>query len=235
MASPQRPSVTLHFAQSLDGRIATRSGEARWISGPEATRFSHELRAASDAVIVGSGTALTDDPLLTVRHVRGASPRRIVLDARGRVPATAKVVADASAPTVLVTCPGRAPRARDLPAHVSRVELPAAEGGDGVDLAALLDHLAAAGVARVLVEGGHRVLTSFLRTGLADRLVITLAPMVLGAGIEAVGDLGTERLAQARRFVTRRVWQLGGDVLLELERAHPAGDRVGGTPPGLGV
>ena len=79
------------------------------------------------------------------------------------------------------------------------------------------------------------MLTSFLRTGLADRLVITLAPMVLGAGIEAVGDLGTERLAQARRFVTRRVWQLGGDVLLELERAHPAGDRVGGTPPGLGV
>src|SRR6516162_952569 len=89
LARMQRPRVTLHFAQSLDGRIATRSGAAQWISGPPATCFAHALRAEADAVVVGSGTAIADDPLLTVRHVPGRNPLRVVLDGRGRLPAGA--------------------------------------------------------------------------------------------------------------------------------------------------
>ena len=227
MIEPERPIVTLHFAQSLDGRIAARSGAARWISGPEATRFAHELRAQSDVVIVGSGTALADDPLLTVRHVSGPSPRRVVLDARGRLPPSAKLVSDRAAPTLVVAA-GPAVGS-PLPDHVTRWELPAGEGGLGVDLQPLLARLAQEGVKRVLVEGGRRVITSFLRAGLVDRLIICVAPIVIGGGgIEAVADLGAERLDQAPRFVTRDVWRLGDDVLIEL--GGPP--RVGDSPRG---
>src|SRR5262245_44778438 len=105
-ATVARPSVTLHFAQSLDGRIATRSGAARWISGPAATRFAHELRAEADTVLIGSGTAIADDPLLTVRLVPGRQPLRVVLDGRARVRDGARVLTDTSAPTLLVTAVG---------------------------------------------------------------------------------------------------------------------------------
>src|SRR4051812_27613026 len=99
----KRPPGTPHFAQSLDGRIAPRSGSARWISGPPARRFAHELRAAAGAVVVGSGTALADDPRLTVRHVEGPQPLRVVLDGRARLPPDAKLLADDAAPTLQVT------------------------------------------------------------------------------------------------------------------------------------
>jgi 5-amino-6-(5-phosphoribosylamino)uracil reductase/diaminohydroxyphosphoribosylaminopyrimidine deaminase/5-amino-6-(5-phosphoribosylamino)uracil reductase len=210
----QRPRVTLHFAQSLDGRIATRSGAARWISGPLATRFAHELRAVSGAVIVGSGTALADDPLLTVRHVPGPQPLRVVLDGRARLPASAKLFVDPGAPTLHVTRHGASGGA-DLPRHVERWALPSGPNG-GVDLAALLACLGARGISAVLVEGGSRVLTSFLRAGLCDRLIVTVAPMVIGCGVDAVGDLATDRIDQALRFTIERVLHLGEDRVLEL-------------------
>ena len=209
-----RPEIVLHFAQSLDGRIATRSGAARWISGPEATRFAHELRAAADAVVIGSGTALTDDPLLTVRHVAGRHPMRVVLDGRGRLEPSAKLLSDASAPTIHVTRAG----ASAAPKHVERWDLPAGADGAGVDLPSLLSRLAERGVKIALVEGGRRVLTSFLREGLVDRMIVTIAPMIIGAGVDAVGDLGTERIEEAIRFKTERSWRLGDDVLIELTR-----------------
>jgi riboflavin-specific deaminase-like protein len=214
-----RPLVTLHFAQSLDGRIATRSGAARWISGPEATRYAHELRAAADAVLIGSGTAIADDPLLTVRHVPGKQPLRVVLDGRGRLGADANLFADTSAHTIHVT---RGNAARMNASHIERWDLPPAANGAGVDLGSVLSRLGRRGVKNVLVEGGHDVITSCLRDGVVDRIVITLAPIVLGAGLDAVGDLGTERLDQAIRFTTQRTWRLGDDVMIELTRIPPA-------------
>lgn len=207
--------MTLHFAQSIDGRIATRTGDARWISGPPATRFAHELRAASDAVVVGSGTALADDPLLTVRHVEGPQPLRVVLDARARVPASAKLFAEGGAPTIHVTACAAASLSAPPP-HVERWTLPLAANGEGVDLAALLARLAARGAKAVLVEGGRAVITSFLRANLVDRALITLAPIIVGAGIDAVGDLAIDRLASALRFTTERVLRLGDDLVLDL-------------------
>lgn len=208
-----RSRVTLHFAQSLDGRIATRTGSARWISGPLATRFAHELRAAADAVIIGSGTALADDPLLTVRLVPGAHPRRVVLDARARLPASLRLFHDGAAPTLHVTC--AAPAIEAAP-HVERWCLPPGPGGEGVDLTALLARLAERGIHELLVEGGHRILTAFLRARLVDRLIITVAPMIVGSGIDAVGELGVEHIVDAQRFAVTRVYPLGEDVMIEL-------------------
>jgi riboflavin-specific deaminase-like protein len=210
---PVRPRVTLHFAQTLDGRIATRTGSSRWISGPAATRFAHELRAGADAVIIGSGTAIADDPQLTVRLVEGRQPIRVVLDARARLSAGSKLVTDASAPTIHVTC---TPDRRPMAPHVEPWCLPPDRDGVGVDLDALLARLAARGVTQVLVEGGSCVITAFLKRRLADRIIVTVAPMILGQGIEAVGDLGIERLDQALRFSPARVFSLGDDVLIEL-------------------
>ena len=214
-AAPLRPHVTLHFAQTLDGRIATRTGSSRWISGPPATRFAHELWAEADAVIIGSGTAIADDPLLTVRLVEGRQPIRIVLDARARLPRSSKLLADASTATIHVTC---SPARGASPAHVEAWCLPPDAGGVGVDLDALLDRLAARGVTRVLVEGGSCVITAFLRRNLVDRILVTVAPMILGTGIDAVGDLGIDRLDHALRFTPVRVFSLGDDVLIELAR-----------------
>ncbi len=217
-----RSRVTLHFAQSLDGRIATRSGSARWISGPPATRFAHELRAASGAVIIGSGTALTDDPQLTVRLVPGRHPLRVVLDARARLPAALRLFHDREAPTLHVTCAEPAPVTAP---HVERWRLPSGPAGEGVDLRALLERLAERGVDEVLVEGGHRILTAFLREGLVDRMIITVAPIIVGAGVDAVGDLAVERIEQAKRFTASRVYRLGEDVMIELvPRAADAPD-----------
>ena len=218
-AALRRPHVTLHFAQTLDGRIATRDGSSRWISGPLATRFAHELRAHADAVLIGSGTAIADDPLLTVRLVEGRQPIRVVLDARARLSLTSKLISDASATTIHATCsPDRSAAAP----HVEAWCLPRDPGGVGVDLDALLARLAARGVGRILVEGGGCMITAFLKRDLVDRIIVTLAPMILGKGIDAVGDLGIESLDRALRFDPVRVFSLGDDVLIELARRPAA-------------
>jgi len=209
-----RPRVTLHFAQSLDGRIATRTRSGCWLSGPLATRFAHALRASSNVGVVGSGTALADDPLLTVRHVEGPHPARVVLDARARVPAHARLFTDRTAPTIHATCIAAGVGA-EMP-HVERWILPRGPSGEGVDLVALLARLARAGASRVLVEGGGRVLTSFLRARLVDRVIMSVAPLVLGTGVDAIGDLEVDRLEQALHFSTERVYRLGDDVMIEL-------------------
>lgn len=207
------PRVTLCFAQSIDGRIATRTGEARGLSCDAALRFAHELRAQADAILVGSGTALADDPQLTVRHATGKNPLRVVLDARGRLPASSRLARDGAAPTVHVVREG-APACEG----VERVVAPPSSTGEGVDLRVVLALLRARGVEHLLVEGGKRVLTSFFATGLFDRAVVAIAPIVVGDGVSAVGDLGTERLASALRLVTTRSFRLGDDVVIELER-----------------
>ena len=212
-ATTTRPYVIVKYAQTLDGRIATSTGDARWISGKEERRASHALRAACDAVLVGVGTALVDDPQLTVRMVPGASPVRVVLDSGLRIPDDARMLSDDTATTVVTTSASPAERRTELRRRgVSVLVVPA--GSNGVDLGAALHALLDAGLRSVLVEGGAHVITSFLSLGLADRLVVGIAPRVLGSGTEAVRDLGITEVASSIRIEHRAVHVVGDDVLI---------------------
>jgi riboflavin-specific deaminase-like protein len=209
-----RPYVVLKFAQTLDGRIATRTGDSKWISGEPERRASHALRAACDAVLVGINTVLADDPQLTVRLVPGASPLRIVLDSTLRIPDASQILGDA-APTLIITTDRSSPeRRRDLRERAVGVQVVEPAPPWGVDLAATLTHLRQAGIRSLLVEGGAAVITSFLRQRLVDRIVVGIAPRILGAGTDAVGDLSVARVSDGLRLTGRSVHRLGDDVVL---------------------
>lgn len=213
-----RPPVTIHYAQTLDGRLATRTGDSQWISAEPSTRFAHGLRASHAAVMVGSGTVIADDPRLTTRLVQGASPVRIVVDSTLRLPPSAKVVTDGAAPTILATT-DRATHERRRAFATSGADvlvLPATPDGR-VDLGALLDQLGRRGLDSVLVEGGAGLITALLREHRVRRLVVAIAPMIVGAGIEAVGDLDIARLRDALAFRRASFSQVGPDVIFDGE------------------
>ena len=209
-----RPYVVLKYAQTLDGRIATRTGDSKWISGQPERRISHALRAACDAVLVGIRTVLSDDPLLTVRLVPGASPLRVVLDSRLRVPSDAQVLGDVASTLVVTTEHSPVARRRELRARGVGVRVVEPDPVCGVDLAATLALLRESGVRSLLVEGGGAIITSFLRARLADRVIVGIAPRILGAGTEAVGDLSVARVSEGLRLNGRSVHALGEDVLV---------------------
>lgn len=208
-----RPLITIKYAQTLDGCIATARGDSRWISGPESRAAAHRLRAAHSAILVGIGTILADDPLLTVRWVEGRDPLRVVVDSRLRVPLDAAVLRDSPSNTLFATTFNAPREKREVLERVGAtvVRLPAA--GNGVDLATLFEELGARGLESVLVEGGAAIITSLLSAQLADYLTIFIAPKVLGRGRGAVGSLGIEQLGDAITFSQRRTELLGQDLM----------------------
>jgi 5-amino-6-(5-phosphoribosylamino)uracil reductase/diaminohydroxyphosphoribosylaminopyrimidine deaminase/5-amino-6-(5-phosphoribosylamino)uracil reductase len=220
----ERPTVTVSYAQTLDGRLATASGDSQWISCPDSLRFAHELRASHDAVIVGAGTAFKDDPRLTVRHVPGENPLRIIADSTLRTSLTAAVFAGGAKRTVLAVTDrapeGRCEEVQALGASVLR--LPKNTEGR-VDLAALLWALGGMGVASAVVEGGAELITGFLRARLVDRLAVCIAPKVLGRGIEAVGDLGVRELSESLSLTDTSVIPYGVDLILDSRVEYPNG------------
>jgi riboflavin-specific deaminase-like protein len=204
----------------LDGRIATATGDARWISGEAERRVSHALRAACDAVLVGVGTVVQDDPQLTVRMVPGASPLRVVLDSTLRLPDDARILEPDALTTVFTTDASAPERREALAARGVGVEvLPAGPGG--VDVGAGLAALAGAGVETLLVEGGSRVITSLLSTGAVDRMIVGVAPTIIGQGTEAVGALGITSVADGVRLANRAVHLVGDDVLVSGDVVPP--------------
>jgi GTP cyclohydrolase II len=213
-ATKVRPYVVLKYAQTLDGRIATRTGDSKWISSEAERRTSHALRAACDAVLVGIGTVLADDPQLTVRLVPGASPLRIVLDTTLRLPPDAQILADAAPTLVVTTERSDSTRRKALQVRGVAVHVVDAQPPWGVDLKATMRLLRARGVRALLVEGGGAVITSFLRERLVDRLIVGVAPTILGAGTDAVGDLETASVADSLRLRGRAVHAVGDDVLI---------------------
>lgn len=212
-------SVTLKLATSLDGRIATASGESRWITGADARAAAHGLRAEHDAVLVGVETALVDDPELTVRipGYDGPQPARVVLDSRQRLPMAAKLVQSARiVPTYLITTTLPDPGLISAGVIVLQVE---AVGDGRPDLEATLGALAEHGLNDILVEGGGQVAGSFLRCGLVQKLEWFRAPIILGAeGRPGVGALALGALTGAPRFRRKEVRTVGDDLWERYER-----------------
>jgi diaminohydroxyphosphoribosylaminopyrimidine deaminase/5-amino-6-(5-phosphoribosylamino)uracil reductase len=212
------PLVTLKLATSLDGRIATHRGESQWITGEPARALGHMLRREHDAVMVGIGTVLADDPQLTVRLAGLADPPplRIVVDGRLRTPLTAKLVARArQAPTLIVTHVGVDPlRARAFrDCGVTLVEAPPDADGN-IDLEAALGALAKHGLTRILVEGGATLAASLLRAKLVDRLAWFRSPGLIGGdGLAAVKPFGVDRLADQALGTRLSVMRIGQDLL----------------------
>ncbi len=218
-----RPFVTLSYAQTLDGRLATSTGGSQWISAPESLRFSHELRAKHDAIMVGSGTACKDDPRLTVRLVAGHNPLRVIVDSTLRIPLTAAILKEGAAPGTVLAVTDRAPAAKrdKVRALGATVLCSPTDAGGRVDLAALLASLHDRGVGSVLVEGGARMITALLHARLVDRMVVCVAPKILGDGVEAVGDLGIRELDRALIMADMSVTPCGVDLILDGRVEYP--------------
>ena len=213
-----RPLFHLKLASSLDGRIATASGESKWITGEGARADGHRLRAVHDAILVGAGTVAADDPELTCRlpGLGAYSPVRIVLDSKAGLAETSKLARTARQVPVWLLCTSAAPATKREALRKAGVEvIEAAAAGDGrVDVAAAAQALGQRGLTRVLVEGGGQVAAAFLKAGLIDRITSYRAGLVLGAdGRSAVGELGFNQLDFAPRFRLVSVRSLQGDTV----------------------
>lgn len=221
-----RPFVTAKWAMTLDGRIATRTGDSRWISGPAARALAHRLRDGVDAVLVGAGTVRADDPVLTVRDADardGRQPLRVVVAGRGGVPLDARVFDVAAAPTLVVAAALPAGQAAALARRGVAVEIVPADGDGHADIGAVLDHLGRRGALHVLVEGGAAVHASLIAARAVDRIVAVVAPMVVGgAGAPGpVGGAGAARLADAVRLSDVAWRTVGDDIVIEARPIWP--------------
>ncbi len=223
-----RPFVHLKLAVSLDGRIATRAGDSKWISGEASRVRAHELRRRHAAILVGAHTVRMDDPLLDVRHVRGPNPRPVVLDAGGVVPLSAKAL-DAARQPILVTGRLTDARARELAQWGIDVWSLETDASGRFDLSAMLRRLGTAGIDSVLVEGGGETAAAFLEAGLVDRITLFIAPKILGgtAAYPAVGGVGVARVADAIRLLDVITEWIDDDLLYTARI-----DRTGGNTAG---
>ncbi|MFA6413586.1 MAG: bifunctional diaminohydroxyphosphoribosylaminopyrimidine deaminase/5-amino-6-(5-phosphoribosylamino)uracil reductase RibD [Syntrophales bacterium] len=215
------PFITLKYAQTLDGRIATATGHSRWISSPESLRYAHRLRGTHDAILVGSGTVLLDDPELTVRLIKGRNPLRIVLDSRLRIPLESRILQNQHQAGTMIVTTKKASKEKSRRLGDMGIELlytNMTKKGE-IDLSDLFLKLGQKGVSSVLVEGGSSIITSVLRERLADKLLVIIAPKIVGKGIEGIGDLGITLMDQALTLSPVKFKKLGTDFLLEAKIA----------------
>jgi riboflavin-specific deaminase-like protein len=210
------PFVTLKFAQSLDGKIATLTGDSKWISGPSSLRFAHALRSFHDAVLVGVNTIIRDDPRLTVRLVKGKNPRTIIVDSRLRIPLGCNLLKARSAPSAIIATTSlsdqrKTNRIRSTGAEVWQIRN---NRSDHVDLQHLLQKLGKTDIRSVLVEGGSKVLTSFLKRQLADYLLVVIAAKIVGKGTNSVELTSPQQLKGLISAPSVRYFRSGDDVIL---------------------
>jgi len=218
-ATAERPITIAHLGQSLDGFIATPSGDSCFVTGPENILHLHRLRALCDAVVVGAGTVRADNPRLTTRLVAGRNPARVILDPACRLSLVLSVFSDGQADTLRVCAAGKAAACGPLAAGEQLLEVTA--GAAGLDLFELMRALRARGYQRVLIEGGGVTVSSFLQAGLVDRLHIAVAPMLIGNGRPAVRLPAQGRLQDCLRL-RHRIYRSGNDILYDCDLRSPA-------------
>jgi riboflavin-specific deaminase-like protein len=227
-ATIDRPLTIGHLGQSLDGFIATPSGDSQFVTGDDNLVHVHRMRALCDAVVVGAGTVAADDPQLTTRHVAGPNPLRVVIDPGRRLEPSFRVFTDQQAPTLYVC--GRA-RLSPGESHMGSASVADIDEGDpGREAAQVIQLLRARGCARVLVEGGGVTVSAFLEADLLDRLQIAIAPVLIGEGRPAIRLAPQAHLRDCRR-PAYRVFRMGGDVLFDCELRTRA-DTVHGPATG---
>jgi diaminohydroxyphosphoribosylaminopyrimidine deaminase / 5-amino-6-(5-phosphoribosylamino)uracil reductase len=212
-----RPFVSLKLALSLDGRLAAPDGSARWITGPGARREAHRHRMEADAVVVGSGTALADDPSLTVRDLAAVrQPARVLVDSSGRTPASARLFGEGE--VVVVTTDACSHDVQTAWKETGAEVLVLPRSADGVDLVAMLDALGQRDWLELYVEAGGQLATSLLRADLVDRLDIHHGPVLLGRGGPEIGELAVAAIHDARRWRLLSAEAVDDDVLMSYER-----------------
>jgi riboflavin-specific deaminase-like protein len=210
-ADVSRPFVIGQLGQSLDGRIALPSGESRYINGPAALDHLHRLRAEVDAVVVGIGTVLTDDPQLTVRRVQGKNPVRVIIDPNCRLTPHLRCLHDGEAEVLVIR---RSSCRVPLPGGVRRIEV-ASGNGAGLTCAAIVHALFREGLRKLLVEGGASTVSRFIEEGQLDRLHLLVGPVLLGSGKTGVNLRAVTRLSEALR-VKGEIYRFeGGDLLYD--------------------
>ncbi|MDA1183555.1 MAG: RibD family protein [Acidobacteria bacterium] len=219
-ATAARPITVGHLGQSLDGFIATPSGDSQFVTGNDNIVHLHRVRALCDAVVVGAGTVAADDPLLTTRHVSGPSPLRVVFDPGRRLSPTFHVFTDGAAPTLCICA-----RSRIAPgeSHIGKATIAGIDGERPAEAAAqVLQLLRSRGCARVFVEGGGVTVSAFVEADLLDRLHIAIAPVMIGDGHPAIRLAPHTQLSDCRR-PSYRVFRMGGDVLFDCNLREQAG------------
>jgi riboflavin-specific deaminase-like protein len=204
-----RPLVTLTYAQSIDGSIAAWRGEQTHISGPETKLFTHQLRAVHDTILIGIGTVLADDPKLTARRANGRNPQPVILDTHARFPLNAQLLQHPTHRPWIIVGNADTDRVSALNHAGARVICLAEDGG--IDLVTLLEWLGAEGIVSLMVEGGAKVITGFLRSRLVDQYILTISPLLLAGlrGIESLGDA-----VVYLRIVDYEVQQMGSDLVI---------------------
>ena len=220
-ATAEHPITVGHLGQSLDGVIATHTGESFYVTGEENIRHLHRMRALSDAIVVGAGTVAADDPQLTTRHVAGPNPLRVVLDPTRRLADRYRLFHDDSAPTLYV-CARSLVRPGET--HVGTAAIVAVDDRDGtIDIGHVMDLLHKRGCARIFVEGGGVTVSMFLEANLLDRLQVTIAPLIIGSGRPAIRVPPRTALSDCRR-PRYRVFRMGADILFDCDLRSPDDD-----------
>ncbi|MBN1350035.1 bifunctional diaminohydroxyphosphoribosylaminopyrimidine deaminase/5-amino-6-(5-phosphoribosylamino)uracil reductase RibD [candidate division KSB1 bacterium] len=217
------PLTTIKFAQSLDGRIATATGHSRWISSQTSLKFAHELRRQHDAVMVGIGTVLADDPQLNLRHVTGVNPMRIVIDSKLRIPLSSRLLtASDISKTILVTT-ASAPASKIEQIRNNGVQIIIAEqnGAHQIDIVALWKKLGSRGITTLLVEGGAELITSILKNRLADRVVVFVAPIIIGSGVPAIKNLSILQIGNSIKISETEWHRSDRDMIVKGSLIYP--------------
>ena len=213
------PLVILKLAQTLDGRIATVAGKSQWITGQAARKHAHRWRSWVDGIVTGAGTVLADDPQLTVRHVRGRNPRRLVVDGRLRVTPEARVFAETG--TILITSNSASARKRKAFAEAGAEVWSFPARGHRVDLKKALARAAEADMTSLIIEGGRDLAASVLHQRLVDQVMIYVAPSLMGDGLGGIGDLGVTHPDEVVRLDQVRTRRLGADLLITADVRYP--------------